>query len=210
MAGAVNMPLIFGGILGGALFIHYGVGLAKQGFGTVQGAGPPAGSGSSTSSTSGKLFGATGGFPPGVDPVPGASISRADQGLDGTASTFLAPWDGKVIYSTSSDPGWDGGGYVAIQSTADPSKVFYAAEGLTPTVHVGQTVTAGQQIATPRPSPYNGINGNFEIGLANPNAPSQPLAQVISDPRQMVLEWVAWLEHLGVHAPDSTAVAGYH
>jgi hypothetical protein len=37
--------------------------------------------------------------------------------MDGTAKTFVSPFNGKVVYSQASDPGWQGGGYVAIQST---------------------------------------------------------------------------------------------
>jgi biotin carboxyl carrier protein len=78
----------------------------------------------------------------------------------------------------------------------------------TPTVQVGQTVTAGQQIATPRANPYNGIVGNFEIGRANPASPGQPLAQVVSNPGQMVQEFYSWLKGLGGPTATSTSNAG--
>jgi murein DD-endopeptidase MepM/ murein hydrolase activator NlpD len=145
---------------------------------------------------------------PTTNPVPGATGGRLDQGMDGTTQSFVAPFNGKVVFSEANDSGWDGGGYVAIQSAQDPSYVYYAAEGLTPTVQVGQTVTAGQQIATPRSNPYNGIVGNFEIGRANPSSPGQPLAQVVSNPSQMVMEFYNWLRSLGVPAASSTSNAG--
>jgi murein DD-endopeptidase MepM/ murein hydrolase activator NlpD len=145
---------------------------------------------------------------PTTNPIPGASGGRLDQGMDGTSQTFLAPFNGKVVFSEANDPGWKGGGYVAIQSAQDPNTVYYAAEGLTPTVQVGQTVTAGQQIATPRANPYNGIVGNFEIGRANPASPGQPLAQAISNPAQMVFEFYHWLKGLGGPNATSTSNAG--
>jgi murein DD-endopeptidase MepM/ murein hydrolase activator NlpD len=145
---------------------------------------------------------------PTTNPIPGATGGRLDQGMDGTSKTFVSPFNGKVVYSQASDPGWQGGGYVAIQSAQDPNTVFYAAEGLTPTVQVGQTVTAGQQIATPRANPYNGIVGNFEIGRANPASPGQPLAQVVSNSAQMVQEFYSWLQGLGAPAATSTSNAG--
>jgi hypothetical protein len=75
-------------------------------------------------------------------------------------------------------------------------------------VQVGQTVTAGQQVATPRANPYNGIVGNFEIGRANPASPGQPLAQVVSNPGQMVQEFYSWLKGLGGPTATSTSNAG--
>ena len=144
-----------------------------------------------------------------TDPVPGATGSRLDQGLDGTTQTFVAPFNGTVVYSTANDPGWNGGGYVAIRSAADPGKVFFAAEGLDPTVNVGESVTAGEQIAQPKANPYNGIAGNFEIGWANPSSPGQPLAQTEANPRQTVLAFYGWLRSLGGPTATSTAGAGY-
>jgi biotin carboxyl carrier protein len=146
---------------------------------------------------------------PSTNPVPGATGSRLDQGIDGTTKSFVAPFSGTVVYSSAHDSGWKGGGYVAIKSAADPSKVFYAAEGLLPTVKVGDTVTAGQTIAQPAVNPYNGIVGNFEIGWANPSAPSQPLAQVASNPKQVALDFYSWLRSLGGPTATSTSNAGY-
>jgi murein DD-endopeptidase MepM/ murein hydrolase activator NlpD len=145
---------------------------------------------------------------PTTNPIPGATGGRLDQGMDGTSQTFVSPFNGKVVFSQANDSGWKGGGYVAIQSAQDPNTVYYAAEGLTPTVQVGQTVTAGQQIATPRANPYNGIVGNFEIGRANPASPGQPLAQVVSNPAQMVQEFYSWLKGLGGPTATSTSNAG--
>ena len=199
---AANLPVAFGAVLAGGLLLEHGLSTAKAAF-----AGGAAG-GSVASAAAGPTI-TNADLGPTTNPVPGASGSRLDQGLDGTASTFLAPFTGKVVKSTASDPGWNGGGYVAIQSAKDPNTVFFAAEGLTPTVQEGQTVTVGQQIATPRPNPYNGIVGNFEIGRANPSAPGQPLAQVVSDPAGMVMDFYNWLRSLGGPAATSTSNAGH-
>ncbi len=144
-----------------------------------------------------------------VNPVPGATGSRLDQGFDVTSQKFLAPFNGTVVYSTPSDPGWQGGGYVAIENALDPSNVIYFAEGLLPTVTVGQKVAAGQQIATPRSNPYNGIVGNIEFGPANPAAPEQPLAQVVGDAAAVVNQFYAWVRGLGGPAATSTSNAGH-
>jgi biotin carboxyl carrier protein len=146
---------------------------------------------------------------PSTNPVPGATGSRLDQGFDGTTKSFVAPFSGTVVYSSANDPGWAGGGYVAIKSATDPSKVFFAAEGLLPTVKVGDTVSPGQTIAHPATNPYNGIEGNFEIGWANPSSPGQPLAQVASDPKQVALDFYSWVRSLGGPTATSTSNAGY-
>lgn len=192
MAGA-NMALAFGAVVAGGVVIDYGRKSFTKAFTTS-----PV---SSSATGSGRVFNIKG-FPAGTNPLPGASFSRADQGIDGTGKTFLSPWAGKVVYSVANDPGWDGGGYVAVQSSADPSFVYYVAEGISPIVHVGESVAAGQQIASPVASPYNGIVGNFEAGRANPAAPGQPLAQVIGDSATMVKGWISWLQQVGIHLPS--------
>jgi len=144
-----------------------------------------------------------------VNPVPGATGSRLDQGMDLTSNNFLAPYDGTVVYSSQFDPGWNGGGYIAIADAFDPSFVTYFAEGISPTVFKGQTVKAGQRIGVPVRNPYNWIVGNIEIGLANPDSPGQPLAQVVPNPRQVVLGFYNWLRNLGGPVSTNTSGAGY-
>lgn len=144
-----------------------------------------------------------------VNPVPGAVGSRLDQGFDLTSKTFESPYAGTVVAEENSDPGWAGGGYVAIANAADPSQVEFFAEGLLPTVQKGQTVTAGQRIAIPARNPYNAITGNIETGPANPKNPLQPLAQVVSDPAAVVTNFYDWLRGLGAPAATSTALAGH-
>lgn len=194
-----NMALAFGALVAGAVVLDYGVKSAK---GAFSGGGSP-GLGGVTPGKPSK------GFPAAVDPLPGAIGSRLDQGIDATGKRFLAPWSGKVVYASASDPGWAGGGYVAVQSEADASKVYYLAEGIVPIVHVGQHVTAGEDIAHPAVNPYNGIVGNIEAGLANPSNPGQPLAQVVGNARQMVDNFYSWLRSLGGPAATSTGLAGH-
>lgn len=146
-----------------------------------------------------------------VNPFPGASGAggRLDQGIDVTGKNFLSPVSGKVVLSRQSDPGWKGGGYVAIQDAADPNRVYYFAEGIAPIVSTGQTVQAGERIAIPKLNPYNGTLGNIEFGRANPASPGQPLAQVISNPAGMVQQLYSWLRSLGGPSVSSTSAAGH-
>jgi hypothetical protein len=143
-----------------------------------------------------------------TNPVPGATASRLDQGLDVTSKAFESPFAGTVVASEQHDSGWQGGGYVAIQEQGNPQEVVYEAEGLAPVVRQGQPVNAGQVVATPVASPYNNIVGNAEIGLANPASPTQPLAQVVSNPAAEVLGFYQWIRSLGGPVATSTGNAG--
>jgi hypothetical protein len=143
-----------------------------------------------------------------VNPVPGATGSRLDQGFDLTSKTFVSPYAGKVVSSTPNSPGWMGGGYVAIANLLNPKQVTYFAEGILPAVSQGETVQAGQTIGVPAINPYNAIPGNIEIGPANPAAPTQPLAQVVSNPAAAVRSFYNWLKTLGGPTASSTSQAG--
>jgi hypothetical protein len=144
-----------------------------------------------------------------ANPVPGATGSRLDQGFDVTSTLFESPFPGTVVASEQNDPGWKGGGYVAIRSAANPREVVYEAEGLSPVVTLGQHVAAGQLVATPVSNPYNNIVGNAEIGLADPNTPTRPLAQVVRNPGQEVLGFYNWIRSLGGPLATSTSNAGH-
>lgn len=143
-----------------------------------------------------------------VNPVPGAVASRLDQGIDLTGKSFVSPYAGTAVVSEMQDPGWKGGGYVAIESAADPHQITYFAEGISPLVQAGQKVVAGQGIGRPVMNPYNGIVGNIELGPANPNNPYQPLAQASSNAAGLVRGFAAWLASLGGPRPTSTSNAG--
>jgi hypothetical protein len=143
-----------------------------------------------------------------VNPVPGSTASRLDQGIDLTGKEFLSPYAGTVVVSNPSDPGWKGGGYIAIESATNPNQVTYFAEGIIPSVAAGTKVVAGQGIGRPQINPYNGIVGNIELGPANPRNPTQPLAQASSNAAAAVRAFAAWLANLGGPRPTSTSNAG--
>jgi hypothetical protein len=103
-----------------------------------------------------------------VNPLAGASVKaeRIDQGVDyaGTG-TLGALGPGVVTQVVKSGSGWEGGGYVEYKLTSGPcaGKSVYYAEGITPTVSVGQTLAAGQPVATLIPGWPTGI----ELGWAS-------------------------------------------
>ena len=153
-----------------------------------------------------------------ANPIPGGwQPERLDMGYDGTFTSLLdSPVSGTVTYASRSFSNW--GGYIEIQASTAisglASSTFYFAEGLDPTVQAGQQVTAGQPIAIASPSPWNGISGNIEWGLAAPGAvgaPTNPVAESgASDPAQMVTNFAIWaVNTLGIAPPASTDHAGY-
>lgn len=147
----------------------------------------------------------------GTNPFPGATGSRLDQGFDLTGKQFLAPAPSKIVYSSQSVAGWKGGGLVAGQILSGPKAgmVWYMAEGISPTVSVGQQIGAGAQVGVPAMNPYNGLIGNIEAGWANPAAPTQPLAQVSSNPSSVAWDFYNYIRSLGGPAATSTGNAGY-
>ncbi len=109
-----------------------------------------------------------------VNPLAGASVApeRIDQGVDYSGSgTLGAVGDGKVTYVGTSGTGWPGA-FVEYQLTSGSyaGRYVYYAESITPAagLHVGQTVRAGQPIAS--------IHGGIEVGWAS-GVGTQPLAQ---------------------------------
>lgn len=176
-----NLVLAFGEVLVGAVLLDAGI-KGDSIANVVKGQATPhplpgQGTGSSSSSGgSGSPVISGAGY---VNPFPGASASRVDQGVDYTTTKILAPANSKILIANASDPGWKGGGYIAAQILDGPLKnvVYYVAEGLFPTVKPGDTVAAGSSIGSPIPNPYNGITGNIEAGWANPSSPGAPLAQ---------------------------------
>lgn len=147
----------------------------------------------------------------GSNPFPGATGSRLDQGFDLTTKVFKAPDKSQIVFASPRVPGWNNGGMVCGKLLAGPHKgmVWYYAEGLRPTVKVGQVVAAGQSVATPVANPYNGIVGNMEGGWANPSSPTQPLAQVSSNKPAVAWSWYNYVRSLGGPKATSTGNAGY-
>jgi len=94
--------------------------------------------------------------------------------------------DGQVTLSTPFDSGWSANGVpfscagahagavvYRLSDGPDRGKYVYVSEGITPTVSDGQSVKAGQQIAT--------FTGCIEIGWGSPTSDQRTLAGV-TDP----------------------------
>jgi hypothetical protein len=102
-----------------------------------------------------------------VDPLAGAAVApkRIDQGVDYAAGsgTLTAIGPARITNIATSDTGWPGAfiEYQLLGGSDDGRYVFYA-EGVTPAenLYVGETVRAGQAIATIVPDDSSGI----EIG----------------------------------------------
>jgi hypothetical protein len=144
----------------------------------ADGAGGAAGSGS-FAQTLAEAQGASGGATATpdasgyVNPLANASIrpERIDQGVDYTGSgTLGALGQGVVTQVVQTGSGWEGGGFVEYKLTAGPyaGRYVYYAEGVTPTVSVGQTLRPGQPVATIIPGAPHGI----EIGWGSGNGES--------------------------------------
>jgi hypothetical protein len=105
--------------------------------------------------------------------VTGLVLERIDQGCDFAGSgPVYALGDGIVISSIANDAGWSGG-WITYQLTDGPAQglVVYVAEDVTPTVQVGQAVTAYTVVG----NMFDGDEG-IETGWAQPgggNAESQ-------------------------------------
>jgi hypothetical protein len=97
--------------------------------------------------------------------VSGLVLERIDQGVDFSGSgPVYALGDGIVTNAQSYNGGW-GGGWITYQLTDGPAQglMVYVAEDVTPTVQVGQTVTAFTAVGTM----YDGSEG-IETGWAQP------------------------------------------
>lgn len=97
---------------------------------------------------------------------------RIDQGADfGGSGPVLAI--GNAVITETNGGGWPGGPFMSYRLTSGPfaGRYVYVAENVTPTVSVGQTVQAGQQIAVM----FDGGSG-IETGWAASGG-FQPLSQ---------------------------------
>lgn len=112
-----------------------------------------------------------------VDPfahVQGLTPERIDMGVDyGGKGPVVALGSGTVF--NTEGPGWPGGAYIGITLDSGPfaGLSYFLAENVHPTVHVGDHVQAGQQIATM----YRGSAG-IETGWASGKG-DQPLAAAL-------------------------------
>jgi hypothetical protein len=132
---------------------------------------------------------ASGGY---TNPLAGASVTpeRIDQGVDyGGSGTLGAIGDGKITYVGTSGTGWPGA-FIEFQLSSGPDagRYVYYAESISPAagLHVGQTVRAGQPIAS--------INGQIEIGWGS-GVGSQPAAQADG-------QWGSGSDSANVATPD--------
>ena len=128
-----------------------------------------------TTATSGASGGASGY----VNPLAGATVKgeRIDQGVDYAGSgTLGAIGPGVVTKVVQTGSGWEGGGYVEYKLTGGPyaGHSVYYAEGVAPTVSVGQTLTAGQPVATI----ISGFPTGMELGFAAGNGSEESYANV--------------------------------
>jgi hypothetical protein len=105
-----------------------------------------------------------------VDPVVSAVVraERIDQGVDYAGTGFLtAIGPARLTYIGTSNTGWPGS-FVEYQPLAGPDAgcdVFYA-EGLVPAprLRAGQTISAGQRLATIIPGYPTGIELGWGVG----------------------------------------------
>jgi murein DD-endopeptidase MepM/ murein hydrolase activator NlpD len=100
-----------------------------------------------------------------VNPLAHASVTpeRIDQGVDyGGTGPLGALGAGTITYVATSGTGWPGA-FIEFRLSAgqDAGRYVFYAEGVVPArgLHVGQTVSAGQTIAT-----MTGSSGGIEIG----------------------------------------------
>lgn len=155
-----------------------------------------------------------------TNPFPDGWIpNRLDMGYDGTfKNRIVAPFAGTITYAADSFSNW--GGYLEIKSDQPlqglPTSTFYFAEGVKPTVHSGQHVNAGDQIASPAPSPFgdpygNGSSGSIEWGLAQAGAVGSPTNTYVygqcgsAAASKAVLDFAQWVvQNLGVAKYDTS------
>jgi hypothetical protein len=84
----------------------------------------------------------------------GVTAGRIDQGVDYSGhGPIVALGDAKVTYATAADSGWaycGGAGAITLDLTDGPDRgrPVYITEGISPSVRTGETVAAGQAIAT--------------------------------------------------------------
>ena len=97
--------------------------------------------------------------------VRGLRPGRIDQGVDYAGSgPIRALGRGTVIKATDKDPGWPGHGWLLYQLSRRPfaGKYVYVSENITVSVRAGQTVRAGEKIAT-----LHDAYPNMETGWAS-------------------------------------------
>jgi hypothetical protein len=117
-----------------------------------------------------------------VNPLVGASVKpeRIDMGVDYAGSgTLVAIGTARLTYVATSGTGWPGA-FIEYRLLGGPdaARYVYYAEGVLPAphLHVGQTVAAGQAIATIIPDHETGIELGWGAG-ANTKTYAQAAGQ---------------------------------
>jgi hypothetical protein len=129
------------------------------------------GSGAGTAHTNSFVTPAKGG---GADPLPGWIKGRIDAGVDYSGGAKIAAPESGRILKVGPYGGQSGGfGPGGILLQADSGRIWYFYEGLVEWVKPGDTVRAGQQIATGIPG------GSIEVGFADREG--NPLAQQVGE-----------------------------
>jgi murein DD-endopeptidase MepM/ murein hydrolase activator NlpD len=93
-----------------------------------------------------------------VNPLPGWSRSRIDQGVDFYGGRRIVAPESATVVSTGA-PGWPEGGGVLLHLASGP--YLYIYEGLDAAVKAGEKVAAGQLVARGR------SGGSIEVGYAD-------------------------------------------
>lgn len=114
-------------------------------------------------------FSTEGGY---LDPLRGLTSlvpQEIDQGVDYCGFGPLYPIGPGVVVNTVSS-GWPGGGFIAYRLSAGPARglIVYDAENVTPTVKVGEVVTASTVLGF-----LHDAGTCLETGWANPTPPDQ-------------------------------------
>jgi murein DD-endopeptidase MepM/ murein hydrolase activator NlpD len=128
-----------------------------------------------------------------VSPFLSATTGRIDQGVDFTGTgPIMAVGDAEIL--STGAPGWPEGGGVLYKllSGQRAGQVIFVYEGVDASVHAGQHIAAGEQIATFRPG------GSIEMGFAD--AAGAPLSHgeyQEGDETQWGREMASFLESLG-------------
>lgn len=116
---------------------------------------------------------ASGGY---VNPIgPGHSAGRVDQGVDyGGAGPLYALGTGSI--TNTRNAGWPGGTFIGLRLNDGPNagSYVYYAEDISPTVRVGQSVTAGQLVGD-----STGGRHGIEVGWAAPPGTGESLARAL-------------------------------
>jgi murein DD-endopeptidase MepM/ murein hydrolase activator NlpD len=92
---------------------------------------------------------------------PGLTPERVDMGVDfGGSGPLYALGHGVITQVYTSGSGWPGGGWIGLK--LDDGREMYYAEDVSPAVHAGQTVQAGQLIGH-----ATGGSSGIEVGWAS-------------------------------------------